>query len=593
MAPAESRKDDLPHDTTPPVDTFYSPANHSFYDDQPYDTLSKESRMIRLLKVRKNEAGHLECVLTQGIPLAEADNTYTALSYCAGDPNKTQTVTVSGRKFNAFANLGVALEQSYHYRTRVHKDVEVLIWADQICIDQSNPLERSHQVSLMYEIYSCSREVVVCLFTGDEPGGIAIDWIQEVHASFPKLAGLLHVLGDPDILLKHQMQPTLDGVSDMIKLSAKFRKYMWSKLKNETFVSGWLDVLQMLGQPWWGRSWVLQEYVAARDAHYLYGGRCIHWKILSAVVLMLLFAENATMDLEFFLTVNRKHNRSSQEYRQLSQIKVKAEALKKNQMSTRSVLGYKCCSAQRRDLRELLNHSRTCGASDKRDHVFAFLGLTDSAYGIEPNYSPEISVESLFIELSCRIVQHDGDLRLLSQVSVGRDHLHERGSRKLPSWVPDWTSPRISVNRGFSDMMAHPDVPYSACGYAKADVTFSDDGRTLEVSGIYLDGLVTDTNDEQTRRSTKPYRHGLETWKGYHVETACAAVQDNDQLWILYGAKRPCILRCDGPCFNFVGDGHLWFPQTFIPDDTSTEIMNGAFARSVAHTGGTTRVRIR
>jgi hypothetical protein len=61
---------------------------------------------------------------------------------------------MNGIRFNAFANLACALRQVARARERGDLvNYPPLIWADQICINQSSPVEKSHQVGFMREIY--------------------------------------------------------------------------------------------------------------------------------------------------------------------------------------------------------------------------------------------------------------------------------------------------------------------------------------------------------------------------------------------------------------------------------------------------------
>jgi len=165
-------------DPIPPNDNLYSPANHDFYKHQPYHPLDRHVQEVRLLRVTKDVDGSLLCTLTDGIPLAEARDTYTAISYCAGDPN-TRPLLVNGYHFNAFANLVHAIEEAYNHRTdrSVNK---VVLWANQMVINQSDATERSHQVGFMRAIYSNAQEVAVCLSTTNVDSD-AISWIERVY----------------------------------------------------------------------------------------------------------------------------------------------------------------------------------------------------------------------------------------------------------------------------------------------------------------------------------------------------------------------------------------------------------------------------
>jgi hypothetical protein len=112
---------------------------------------------------------------------------YTAISYSAANINKTQFVQVNGTPLNAFANLGHAIEETYRYRQREYPDFEVLLWTDQICIDQSDKVERPHQVGFMIRIYGSAGEVAVCLSTVEFYGGSALTWVEDFYKDVLKL----------------------------------------------------------------------------------------------------------------------------------------------------------------------------------------------------------------------------------------------------------------------------------------------------------------------------------------------------------------------------------------------------------------------
>jgi hypothetical protein len=46
------------------------------------------------------------------------------------------------------------------------------------------------------------------------------------------------------------------------------------------------------------------------------------------------------------------------------------------------------------DLKELLDHSRLCKASEQRDKVYAFIGLADPEYNISSDY--DSTIEEVF-----------------------------------------------------------------------------------------------------------------------------------------------------------------------------------------------------
>ncbi|KAF2027814.1 hypothetical protein EK21DRAFT_114450 [Setomelanomma holmii] len=68
--------------STPKQDNFFSPQNHSFYAQIPYEPLDRSSRSIRLLKVCERDADGLPSSyqFTEWVALNKVRNTYTAIS---------------------------------------------------------------------------------------------------------------------------------------------------------------------------------------------------------------------------------------------------------------------------------------------------------------------------------------------------------------------------------------------------------------------------------------------------------------------------------------------------------------------------------
>jgi hypothetical protein len=95
-------------------DNFYTPQNNEFYSKFRYVNLKPEERRIRLLRMqplepREDKRSQIKCELIDNQSLAAMQGKFTTLSYCAGDPKKTETIVVNGLEFNAFSNLGHAL----------------------------------------------------------------------------------------------------------------------------------------------------------------------------------------------------------------------------------------------------------------------------------------------------------------------------------------------------------------------------------------------------------------------------------------------------------------------------------------------------
>ena len=86
-----------------------------------------------------------------------SNESYEPLSYVWGDPTRTYEFICDGQAIGLTTSLFHALK-----RLRL-PDRERRIWADQICINQDDMVERGEQVRFMNEIYKRASHVVVWL----------------------------------------------------------------------------------------------------------------------------------------------------------------------------------------------------------------------------------------------------------------------------------------------------------------------------------------------------------------------------------------------------------------------------------------------
>jgi hypothetical protein len=124
-----------------------------------YPGLDTTQKQIRLLRLRhRARDGHLPQYELHTFDLKTAPN-YIALSYTWGREPPTFPIRVNRKKLYIRPNLhafleGVAMRQ--------------YIWIDQICIDQSNPEERNHQVRMMAQIYKDCDSMIIWLGSQDQ-----------------------------------------------------------------------------------------------------------------------------------------------------------------------------------------------------------------------------------------------------------------------------------------------------------------------------------------------------------------------------------------------------------------------------------------
>jgi hypothetical protein len=133
----------------------YEPENN-FYRSLP------GSHAFRLLVLDPGHASQPVSIRLQVVERATAP-AYDAISYVWGDPKNKVTIACDGRPFEITFNLYWALVR---IRSVSHPKI---LWADAICINQSDLLERSNQVMFMGSLYSNASKVYICM--GDARDG--------------------------------------------------------------------------------------------------------------------------------------------------------------------------------------------------------------------------------------------------------------------------------------------------------------------------------------------------------------------------------------------------------------------------------------
>ncbi len=542
----------------PGHDVFGTPRNDEFYDAHVYDKLDSSKREVRLLRVLPDHgAGLVECELLCKKPLQTIRGTYSALSYCAGVPNKTQLITVNGVKFRAFANLAHALAEARHFWKKLYGSKEFLLWVDQICIDQQNIPERSQQVGLMRDIYSCAKEVLICLST-KKASGRGIQWLQSLNQCVPRR--------DNDLDTKYRGEESF-----RLPVNVPFEyfhwhrliAYLWENTTNESFMHGWLAVYDIFESPWWIRGWVYQEFMSATHAHFLYGRNSISWNDLSPILdSYLSVSRHFATRGDLFLDKNQGFSANGPECRRLSRISEREKRAERGEGMVALMVESKLRWSGPTSLMSLLSHSRHCITSDIRDTVYAVLGLAYSGYGIVPDYSPKNSISDILIETAKKIIQFDDSLEILT-------HASDKGALAglLPSWVPDWTCKEESEVRLLLKKQEFRNINHPS-DWTKAHASFeylsSGSHRiNLKAWGGFVDILETKI---ARKLPTDDYLGAFYTAKGYTI-LCTSHVRALDELWVVCGSQRPLIMRRSGDGYSLIS------VATAFQEDSSHDIF--------------------
>lgn len=173
---------------------------------------------------------------------------YRALSYVWGPPRLTDKINIEGKQLNITPSLASALRQ-FRSPTR-----PLLIWIDQICINQKDTVERSAQVRLMHDVFRLAEEVLVWL--GPDPN-------KEASRAF-RLVKSLHAILDDELLL-----------STCKKARADFN---WIPDRY------WKSLRHLCEKQWFRRAWIPQEIGTDAPASIHWGAESIDWAALCAAM---------------------------------------------------------------------------------------------------------------------------------------------------------------------------------------------------------------------------------------------------------------------------------------------------------------------
>ena len=339
-----------------------------------YKQLDDAKDEIRLLKIQctQNDAQGYRIKAELLTTTLASSPEYHALSYTWASDLKDRQVLLSGSPTNVGGNLEEALWELSQASIKI-------IWADALCINQQDLIERSQQVKKMRQIYSGAYRVVVWLGPAKDDDKLAFDMINE-------------------------LKPHLEDHSAIKEL-----------LKQPLVEEGILALKRLIEADYWQRVWVIQEVMFASKILIFRGGHTVEWEAMESIQRCLtmkhiesiyaspkLNIATIYMPLGVFGPINLNRSTSSSDPLSLLQ----------------SLCRY-----------------RGRGATDPKDKVFALLGITnvkDSPF-LVIDYS--LSVEQVYVNVFEHIAATTGDLNILCSVGSSTSR------PKLPSWATDWAPP--------------------------------------------------------------------------------------------------------------------------------------------------------
>jgi hypothetical protein len=147
-------------------------------------------RTIRLLHVVPGEEDSpIQCSLSfRG--LDDTAVTYFALSYVWGPSTDRQRITCNSHVTKITTNLHSLLHE-FRRRGMKGNDLDTPVWADALCINQSDDVERTTQVRMMQDIYKRAEVVIIWLGAmAPRSNHIDIQTLSMINAPWKRYMGV-------------------------------------------------------------------------------------------------------------------------------------------------------------------------------------------------------------------------------------------------------------------------------------------------------------------------------------------------------------------------------------------------------------------
>jgi hypothetical protein len=193
----------------------------SVYDDH-HLPLDPESRWIRVFDLQPTLFGNQDEPIRGQLRVVCLDDSssYVALSYAWGNSVASRQIACGANEgLSVTTNCYDALQQLRHsFRTRT-------LWVDSICVNQSNEEEKSHEVSLMQDIYDRAEKVYIWLGKGNQNSDYAMDWLANATLDL-SLEFAVRVAPFPEFLRPRDLSRLLRMILEQARVGRSFIPYV-------------------------------------------------------------------------------------------------------------------------------------------------------------------------------------------------------------------------------------------------------------------------------------------------------------------------------------------------------------------------------
>ncbi|KAH7371571.1 heterokaryon incompatibility protein-domain-containing protein [Pyrenochaeta sp. MPI-SDFR-AT-0127] len=399
---------------------------------------------IRLLRIQPRD-GQTGIKITSEIFNLDSDVEFTAISYVWGDLNPPNYIVCNGQDLCIAQNLSEVLLQLQNERYCG------LLWADAICINQKDMEEKSIQVSMMREIYQRATKVIF--------------WLGKEEKHDNRAVCLMKLFCE-----RRKIHTKLDDL----------RAASLSELCLPPNDDGWRGWASLLSRPWFGRVWIVQEFLNASHSVFMSGAL----EISTEVLIHCAHATGVCLAIGNAVALASKNTSDCRDLI-LRPVSLAIDEISRSIDKTDDVR-----------IVDLWTKSQLLGATDARDRVFALLStqtavrmdLVDYKKTEEDVY---IEIATIALNLAVRRTnwykksstplephQCRNDLQRTCRFLACK--LYSQHPSGLPSWVPDW---KPAAFRFVPLTRYYPGYTYFKAHYRHATIV----GKILSISGAVVD----------------------------------------------------------------------------------------------------------
>jgi hypothetical protein len=402
----------------------------------------KGQSMIRLLELQPAKDQYTDELAGRLIDTDLLDGAaYEAISYTWGNPVFDHTLRLPDGHLMITENLASALRR---FRS-IDPLSSRLLWADQVCINQADTLERNQQVSIMGEIYMKADRVLTWLGTGDEDTNIAVTMLKEI-ASSAESCGIREAT-DGIVYFQDRPRKSADEERALHDLAAATD---FARLK------------PFYQKPWFSRVWISQEVALPPQVDFFCGADEISFGEL-AIATSVVYKIGQTPKIQSKFPMVSMISQSM-DVISLREIRIKQGKVRLTSPGQRrrvdAITRPKSSTAKDLDAFEgkawvpawndqkVLDYVATVGYNnlcyDDRDRVYAISLCSDNDVEIKPDYG--MSVEEVYTDFAKQCLTRQ-EVRILHYAGLAIRHTapaqdFHSSTFDFPSWASDWRARR-------------------------------------------------------------------------------------------------------------------------------------------------------